>query len=227
MTIALERPGASGDAGDYSDFSQVTEGIKGRFPLPDLSAEYRIGKPWGYVEVAGIVRYIKWDDVIDDEFDLSGEAVGWGVNLSTNLKIQKDTIRLQFVYGEGIQNYMNDATVDVGLGAPTGDEVTPVEGKPIPLVGIVAFYDRTWNDKWTSTAGYSMLDMDNTEGQADDAFKTGQYALANLLYYPAPSVMLGPEFQWGRRENFNDGWSVDDFRVQFSFKYNFSYTVGG
>jgi len=227
MTIALERPGASGDAGDYSDFSQVTEGIKGRFPLPDLSAEYRIGKPWGYVEVAGIVRYIKWDDVIDDEFDLSGEAVGWGVNLSTNLKIQKDTIRLQFVYGEGIQNYMNDATVDIGASPNPGDEVTPVEGKPIPLVGIVAFYDRTWNDKWTSTAGYSMLDMDNTEGQADDAFKTGQYALANLLYYPAPSVMLGPEFQWGRRENFNDGWSVDDFRVQFSFKYNFSYTVGG
>ena len=227
MTIALERPGASGDAGDYSDFSKVTEGIKGRFPLPDLSAEYRIGRPWGYVEVAGIGRYIKWDDVIDDEFDLSGEAVGWGVNLSTNLKIQKDTIRLQFVYGEGIQNYMNDATVDIGASPNPGDEVTPVEGKPIPLVGIVAFYDRTWNDKWTSTAGYSMLDMDNTEGQADDAFKTGQYALANLLYYPAPSVMLGPEFQWGRRENFNDGWSVDDFRVQFSFKYNFSYTVGG
>ena len=98
------------------------------------------------------------------------------MNLSSNLKIQKDTIRLQFVYGEGIQNYMNDATVDVGLGAPTGDPVTPVEGETIPLIGIVAFYDRTWNDKWTSTAGYSMLDMDNTEGQSDDAFKTGQYA---------------------------------------------------
>jgi len=147
--------------------------------------------------------------------------------LSSNLKIQKDTIRLQFVYGEGIQNYMNDATVDVGLGAPTGDPVTPVEGEPIPLMGVVAFYDRTWNDKWTSTAGYSILDMDNTEGQSDDAFATGQYALANLLYYPAPNVMLGPEFQWGRRENFRDNWSVDDFRVQFSFKYNFSYSLGG
>jgi hypothetical protein len=94
-------------------------------------------------------------------------------------------------------------------------------------MGIVAFYDRTWNDKWTSTAGYSMIDMDNTEGQSDAAFSTGQYALANLLYYPAPGVMLGPELQWGRRENFRDNWSVDDFRVQFSFKYNFSTSLGG
>jgi hypothetical protein len=227
MTIALERPGASGDAGDYSDYSQVTSGIKGRFPLPDLSAEYRVGRPWGYVEVAGIVRYIKWDDVVADTLDLEGDAVGWGINLSSNLKINKDTIRLQFVFGEGIQNYMNDATVDVGLGAPTGDPLTPVEGETIPLIGIVAFYDRTWNDKWTSTAGFSMLDMDNTEGQSDDAFATGQYALVNLLHYPAPNVMLGPELQWGRRENFRDGWTADDFRVQFSFKYSFSTSLGG
>jgi hypothetical protein len=226
VTIALERPGASGDAGDYSNYSEVTEGLMGRYPAPDLSAEFRLGKPWGYVEVAGILRYMKLDDTMDDEYDLSDEAIGWGVNLSSNLKIQKDTIRLQFVYGEGIQNYMNDATVDVGL-EETGDAASPLQVKPIPVMGVVAFYDRTWNDKWTSTAGYSRLQMDTLSGQSDDAFKTGQYALANLLYYPAPNVMLGPEVQWGQRENCSDGWKVDDYRVQFSFKYNFSYTLGG
>jgi len=226
VTIALERPGASGDAGDYSNYSEVTEGLQGRYPAPDISAEFRLGKPWGYVEVAGIVRYMKLDDVMDDEFDLSDEAVGWGVNVSSNLKIQKDTVRLQFVYGEGIANYMNDATVDVGL-KETGDAASPLEVQPIPVMGIVAFYDRTWNDKWTSTAGYSRFEMDNLDGQTDDSFKTGQYALANLLYYPAPNVMLGPELQWGERENFKDGWKVDDYRIQFSFKYNFSYQLGG
>jgi hypothetical protein len=39
--------------------------------------------------------------------------------------------------------------------------------------------------------------------------------------------MFGPEFQWGRRENNSDGWSVDDYRVQFSVKYNFNFSVGG
>jgi hypothetical protein len=31
----------------------------------------------------------------------------------------------------------------------------------------------------------------------------------------------------GRRENFTDAFSADDFRIQFSFKYNFSVSVSG
>ena len=68
------------------------------------------------------------------------------------------------------------------------------------------FLDHTWNEKFSSTVGYSRQDIDNTDGQAPDAFKTGQYALGNLLYYPAPNVMMGGELQWGRRENFSDGF---------------------
>ena len=47
----------------------------------------------------------------------------------------------------------------------------------------------------------------------------------NLLHYPAPNVMFGAELQYGYRENFTDGWTADDFKVQFSFKYNFSYPL--
>jgi hypothetical protein len=39
--------------------------------------------------------------------------------------------------------------------------------------------------------------------------------------------MFGGEFQWGRRENFADGFHSDGVKLQFSFKYNFSYKVGG
>ena len=38
--------------------------------------------------------------------------------------------------------------------------------------------------------------------------------------------MLGPELQWGQRENNSDGFTSDDFRVQFSAKYNFKHLVG-
>ena len=31
-----------------------------------------------------------------------------------NYKIHKDTLRASLVYGEGIENYMNDAPVDIG-----------------------------------------------------------------------------------------------------------------
>ena len=38
--------------------------------------------------------------------------------------------------------------------------------------------------------------------------------------------MTGLELQWGRRRNAFDGFSVNDFRVQFSAKYSFSIEVG-
>jgi hypothetical protein len=36
--------------------------------------------------------------------------------------------------------------------------------------------------------------------------------------------MTVAELQWGDRSNFEDGFSSDIFKVQFSFKYNFSKT---
>jgi hypothetical protein len=39
--------------------------------------------------------------------------------------------------------------------------------------------------------------------------------------------MMDGEFQRTRRENFSDGWSVNDYHLQFSFKYSFSTKLGG
>jgi hypothetical protein len=40
-------------------------------------------------------------------------------------------------------------------------------------------------------------------------------------------VMMGAELQWGRRQNFTDGWEYDDYRVQMGFRYNFDFKVLG
>ena len=171
---------------------------------------------------------MNWDDVLADQFDLSGSATRWGINLSSNVKLgSKTTLRLQYAYGEGIQNYMNDAPVDVGIVSNPGNAVTPIEGKAIPITGTVFFVDHNWNDHWSSSAGYSGTYIDNVEGQAATAYKTGQYALGNLLYTPVPGVMMGGELQWGKREMFKDPYVGDGLKVQFSFKYNFSVKVGG
>jgi len=240
LTFALERPGASADGGVYSEILQQ-QNIRSQFPLPDLSAEYRSAHDWGYVELAGILRYIKWVDQNDNEYDLSDEALGWGLNLSSNLKITKnDVLRLSFVYGEGIQNYMNDAPVDIGIKDNTdaNDPEKPIKGVPIPMMSAVAFLDHNWNEKFSTSLGYSFLDMDNTDLQTYDAFNRGQYALINLLYTPVENVMMGAELQWGQRENFNnleeDGElqypenylkDADILKLQFSFKYNFSTKI--
>jgi hypothetical protein len=228
LTLALERPGASGDAGRLEDRIEL-QNVQARFPLPDLSGEYRHAMRWGYVEAAGILRRIEFDDLLADGVDLGQGVVGWGVNLSSNVKASAaDTIRLQFVFGEGVENYMNDAPVDVAIELnPGGGPTRPIKGAALPVIGFVAFLDHSWNPRWSTAGGYSMIGIDNTGGQNADAFNEGHYALVNLLHYPVPNVMVGGEFQYGKRQNFLDGFSSDDFRIQFSFKYNFSVSLTG
>lgn len=217
LTFALERPGASADGGIYSDRIELA-GVRSRFPLPDLSFEYHKALGFGYVELAGIARQIMWEDLDKTGEDYSGSAFGWGLNLSTNVHIGDNNVfRGQVVYGQGVQNYMNDAPVDVAIDGE--------KGVAVPVLGIVAFLDHRWNEKFTSSIGYSLIDLDNTDGQQDDAFSKGNYAAANLLYYPASNAMLGVELQYGDRTNYNDGWNTSMTKVQFSFKYNFSQVM--
>jgi hypothetical protein len=227
FTLALERPGASGDQGIYRDRIEL-QGIRPRFPLPDFSGAFRYARPWGYLRAAGVLRVIKWDDVQDDPFDLAGDATGWGLNFSSNLNVGKmDVIRLLLVFGEGIQNYMNDSPIDIGAAANAPDPVRPVVGEPLSVVGVVVFLDHRWNDRFTSALGYSGQDNGNTNGQLPSAFDIGHYALGNLQYLPAPNVMVGGELQWGRRQNFSDDFRSDGLKLQFSFRYNFSWKSGG
>ncbi len=222
VTIGIERPGASGDQGQFSDRIELT-GIRPKFDLPDISGNVRFTRDWGYFQAAAIVRRIKWVDTLDDGVDLGGTETGAGVNLTSNVNFSKNDIgRFAFVFGQGIQNYMNDAPVDVGIKIThSSNPRTPIEGVALPMWSMVAFLDHTWNKKFSTAAGYSYLSVDNSDGQSPNAFHAGHYALANLLYYPVENVMMGGELQWIKRENFLDGYKPEDFRIQFSFRYNF------
>ena len=133
LAFAIERPGASADAGQYSDRIELT-GIKPHFPYPDVTAHYRFGgEKWGHVQLAGIFRYMGWTDTLQDPFDLSGHAIGWGFNASSVIKIGKSgNLRLEATYGEGIENYMNDAPVDVGIQNQPGQPAPADQGQGAP-----------------------------------------------------------------------------------------------
>ena len=66
---------------------------------------------------------------------------------------------------------MNDAPVDVGVVLNLQDPVTPLLGETLPIIGIVVFLDHAWNAKFSSSFGYSRTDIDNTDGQAPDAYQ--------------------------------------------------------
>ena len=227
LTFAAERPGATGDAGPAQERVDLMT-IVARYPLPDLSGEFKWAGSRGYVKLSGVLRYITWDDLTDDAVDLSGNQIGWGTSVSSTVKLWgKNNLKLQATYGRGIGNYMNDSPPDIGAQNNPGDAVRPLLGKALPVVGFMAFVDIYWTERWTSSAGYSLLNVDNTDAQTASAIHRGQYALANLLFNPTKLSMVGAELQWGRRDNFSDGWSYDSFKIQVSFRYNYSLKLGG
>jgi len=85
----------------------------------------------------------------------------------------------------------------------------------------MAYLEHHWDDHWTTSGGYSMTKVDNASLQSANAYKRGEYASINLLYTPIKSVMIGAEFMWGKRTDFN-GANGNDPRIQLSAKYDFS-----
>jgi outer membrane DcaP-like protein len=226
--LALERPGASADLGRVQD-RDIIQGVQFRFPAPDVSARVRYGGKRTYLQVAGIYRLIKWDDNAPTATtNISGHVNGWGVNVSSNVGVlnEKDTIKWSVVYGHGVENYMNDAPVDVAPRINLNPR-TPIAGNALPVLGVVTFYDHYWSEKWSSSIGYSLVDISNAALQLPDSFHRGQYGLVDLLCTPVKNILVGSELIWGRRANFADGFVFDDYHLQFSFKYNFSYKLGG
>jgi hypothetical protein len=220
VIFAAERPGASADGGIYSDRVEL-QGVRPKFDLPDFSWQVRVMRGWGHVQVAGIFRKISWvNTAANPPFDLSRDVLGWGVNITSNLNFTKNDVgRFAFVYGDGIQNYMNDAPIDVGV-RNTGNPLKPIEGVPLPVLGAVSFLDHNWSNRFSTSIGYSLVNITNSNAETASDYHQGHYALTNLLYHPVPAVTMGGEFQYGRRVNFKDGFNVNDYRLQFSFKYD-------
>jgi len=212
FAVALERPGNDVNLG-VSETLPINGTLNSKNDLPDLTAQLNYTGDWGYVQAGGIARKVGFETVGAPDSNPSGDALGWGINLSTNIKtFEKDRIIFSTVYGEAIAYYMNDGGNDL--------IVENGEAETLPLLGLVAYYDRYWNDRFSSSIGYSFTRIDNNEAQADDAFKLGQYASVNLLWYPWKDTLFGVEYIYGQRED-KDGATGEDHRIQFSFKYNF------
>jgi hypothetical protein len=219
LSLAVEQPSNDIDAGRLWEVDPSLSSIKGDEKYPDLTAQARLVGEKGHVQLAGIVRHLGYENPGAIDNSPKGHKTGWGLDLTSVLKTRKsDALRVGLVYGAGIASYMNDGGMDL---APRGSTTTSISAKAIPLVGVSAYYDITWNDRWSSSIGYSFNDVDNTDYQDPGTFSRGDYASANVIHYPTQNVFYGLEYLYGRREDAN-GQSGEDRRVQLSANYKFS-----
>jgi hypothetical protein len=216
LAVAIERPGS-----DLQAYAEQLPNLSSHNTIPDFTARYRLAQKWGYVQLSGIVRRLGWDNGLAGAAHRTGDVTGWGLNASSTIKVVPDKVHIlaAVMTGAGCENYMNDATPDVGAGGTPADP----KGEAVPLVGISAYLDVYWNKLLSSSFGYSTVNLDNTSLQPATAYQRGEYASVNVLVHPAPNFLIGPELQWARRTD-NDGADGQDVRVQISAKWAFSTT---
>jgi hypothetical protein len=224
FAIALEKPGNDIDIGNIRVLApELGNNIQNDEKWPDLTAHYHIRSDWGHVQLAGILREVAYDTANTLDNKPKGSRLGWGINASGHANIfDHDKLIGSIVYGEGIASYMNDGGTDLAPKIVTSAGAPPRIGPTaLPLLGVMAYLEHHWDDQWTTSGGYSMTKVDNSSLQSANAYKRGEYASINLLYTPIKSVLIGAEFMWGKRVDFN-GASGNDPRIQLSAKYDFS-----
>jgi hypothetical protein len=225
FAVAIEHATNDIDPGNIRElegFENAT--VRGTRTAPDFTAHYRMDRDWGHFQIAGMLRRISYEyqPEPNTSFTRSTEG-GWGINLSGHLNLLvKDKLLMQVVYGDGVATYMNDGGMDLAPSAAFNPNAAAptLSAKAVPLTGFLVYYDHYWNEKFSSSIGYSQTEVTNTNFQAANTFHKGQYASANLLMYPVKNVMFGGEVLWGKRTN-NQNITGDDVRFQVSAKYDF------
>jgi hypothetical protein len=226
IAVAIEKPTNDVDPGNIR-LEQGWEGasVQGNETVPDITGQYRHDDTWGHYQISAILRQVGYEYSLlgpPPAPQQKGDQTGWGIAVTAAINsIGKDKVLLSALHGEGIASYLNDGGMDAAPTALPNPGANPtIAGEAVPLTGVMAYYDHYWNDMFSSSIGYSFTQVSNTNFQSPTAFHKGQYASANLLWYPAKRVMIGGEVMWGKLNN-NDGTSGDDVRFQFSVKFDF------
>jgi len=212
FALALEKPNGSFNTGIFGDISpEIDDVLSTKTEYPDLTAHWRNEFDWGHYQVAGVLRKLELETRGLPGTQDSVDKTGWGLNLTGVVNtIGRDQLKLGLVYGEGISSFMNDGGVNL---APEDNDV-----EAVPVLGVTAYYDHYWSERWSSSLGFSINDADPRNQQSDREFDTGTYGSANLLYTPYPELLIGSEFLYGKHEDV-EGREGEDYRIQFTFKH--------
>jgi hypothetical protein len=106
------------------------------------------------------------------------------------------------VYGRAIENYLNDAPVDVGVKLNAGNTTTPIVGEALPVLSIVAYLDHNWTKVWSTSAGYSRVQQQRAGGERvqDRSVRHRKPSVhAGAEHYDRRRVPVGPAAEPLRR----------------------------
>jgi hypothetical protein len=148
----------------------------------------------------------------------------WGTTVSGRFATPRlgegDSLLFQLNAGDGIGRYVNDLS-SVG----SFDGIINPETGDLKLFDILAgyvSYQHWWAGKnsMRSNFTFGVVEVDNPDFVAGDAYKRTLRFSANLMWTPTPRIDLGAEYLWGNRKNEN-GENGDATQIQVAARYRF------
>ncbi len=217
LSVAIEYPTASITGGQA--VNQVPD-IVGRFvwPLPRA----------GHIQAAAVIRQVRGE--LQSRPNVVESAFAWGLSASGVISVpawnEGDRVIFQVNGGQGIARYINDLN---SAGGQDAIFTSQGELRPIGAWGYFVDYEHkwgtrnffglAWNDLRSSLIWGHVTEI-NLPEQGGDAYHRTDRLIANLLWSPIPSVDVGVEALWGRREN-KDGRSGTARQVQVRAQFIF------
>lgn len=162
------------------------------------------------LDATGIARFLRIDTpaAVDSE-------TGWGTILNGNIPtFGKDDLKFQVHRGEGFGRYIG------GLGGFTDGVLLLGKIEKITTTGGYLAYRHFWTPKLRSSLILSRVKATNPPGSPQTLINRASTVHANLIWYPIPSVQIGPEYRYGERR-IESGLSGHIHQVQFSARYDF------
>ncbi len=211
--IALERPGASGDAGLLSDRVEL-QNILAAFPRPR-----HLGRRTATREIGDTRRSARSSGGFGGTTSLpttcststAASPAGACRSAAATRPARRTSSTHRSSTAPASRTTSTTRRSTWAFARTSTSPLTPVTGKALPDFGDGRCTSTT-RGTTTSRARSATrrVDIDNSNLQLPEAFKIGQYASTNLLWTPVKNVLMGGEFQWGYRQNHSDGFHFDD-----------------
>ena len=107
--------------------------------LPDLTAQYRLTQGWGYLQLSGILRWLGYDTP-GAAVQTKGDAIGWGLHASSQVKLIPDKLKLLVAVVGGHGNLLLHERRHARPRLRRA-RWPPRSAEAVPLLGITAYLD--------------------------------------------------------------------------------------
>ncbi|MBB2151522.1 DcaP family trimeric outer membrane transporter [Pedobacter gandavensis] len=208
VVLALEDPVSFLTLPDESGFQALKQ-------VPDITGSIQYSKNGSHLRFSSVLHPIVYENTAQKR----KSKIGYGISASGVLQQpgNKDNFVFQATYGKGISKYINDIGPDNydGVYNPVTDNL-----EVLAVWGLSASYDHWWADKFSSTAGWGYLNLENKGVSVNQNFKSSNYGIFNLIYYPNSFIKGGVEYLYGTRKNLN-GDSANNSRIQLTMQFRF------